>query len=297
MTNSKRFLPTLAAVGSVFLFSTGGVSIKTLEMTALPIAGMRGLIAAIFLWFYLRWQGRTKELLRMTTPGWIATACYVAMTTSYVVSMKATTAANAIFLQYTMPAWVLVGGALWLKERITLNRVLTVGLSIVGMLFFFIDELSPRQWWGNCVALFSGFTFAGLVLALRRDREHGPLEAVFWGNAINAVIVLPIAYILEPEFINQLRTFSAWIGILWLGIFQIGFAYILYIIALKGLPAIEVAILSLIEPVINPTWVFIVNGEVPSYFAVVGGAIILISVLIHNLTSHEVEEEAETASV
>jgi len=293
MKNPSRLSAVLAAVASVLLFSTGGLSIKLLPLAALPIAGLRGLIAAIFLGLLLIKQGRGKTLCRMSRYGWMGAASYVLMTTTYVMAMKMTTAANAIFLQYTMPAWVMAGGALWLGEKITFGRVLTIGLSLLGMAFFFTGELRPGEWRGNGLALFSGLTFAGVILALRRDRERGPLDSVFWGNAANAIFVIPLAAINNPGFWQQLSSPAVWAGLLWLGVFQIGVGYILYIFALKGLLAVEVAILSLIEPVLNPTWVFLANGETPSLQAFLGGAVILAAVLFYSLHG---QGEAELSS-
>ncbi len=289
----RSLLPTFAALGSVLLFSTGGLAIKSIPLTALPIAGLRGLFASVFLILYLISIGRGRRILYMSRYGWYGALCYVGMTTTYVLAMKWTTAANAIFLQYTMPAWVLIGGALWLNERITWGRVVTVLLSLIGMAFFFMGQLAPLEWKGNITALLAGLCFAGLVLALRRDRERDPIDAVFWGNTIAAVLVLPMAWMVEPDFLTKLSLPPAWIGLLWLGIFQIGLAYILYVRAINHLPAIEVAILSLIEPVLNPTWVYFSLAETPSGWAVIGGVIILLSVLLHSFLGQQVVDEVE----
>ncbi|MGC9329295.1 MAG: DMT family transporter, partial [Candidatus Hinthialibacter sp.] len=163
--------PTLAALGAVLLFSTGGLCIKSLPISSLAIAGLRSLAAAAFLGIYLYRRSPRHWAPRISRTGMIGAVGYFVMTICYVVSMKLTTAANAIFLQYTMPAWVLIGGAIWLGESITLGRIASIVLSLIGMALFFQDELTAQQWDGNIMALLSGFGYAVVALALRKDRD------------------------------------------------------------------------------------------------------------------------------
>ena len=226
----------------------------------------------------------------MNRYGWIAAVSFMIMTVSYIISMKLTTAANAIFLQYTMPAWVLIGGALWLKESITPGRVMSVFLCLGGMVLFFLGDLKPQDWQGNLCALIAGLTFAVITLVLRKESENRPLDVVLWGNTLTAVLILPIAFLWHPEQIHILRSWQVWGGLIWLGVFQMGIAYLFYIAALKHLPAVEVAIITLIEPVLNPTWVYLGTGEEPSSWAYWGGGLIMLSVLLRSLF-----REAETS--
>jgi len=297
MKHAKLLGPTLAALASCLLFSTGGLAIKEIDLPALPLAGFRASIAALFLWAYLARQAGAGSVTRLGRYGLIGAGSYLVMTVCFVSATKLTTAANAIFLQYTMPAWVLAGGALWLGEAITLGRCLTIALSLVGMFFFFLGELRPEDWQGNLIALLSGVSFAAVTLSFRKDRDHRPLNAVFWGNALTALIIVPWAVIRLPDTLTALASPRNGLGLLWLGIFQMGLAYIFFVAALKHLPAIEVAILSLIEPVLNPTWVFLFNGETPSTGAIWGGALILLSVFSRIFLREEAGEEAGAGEI
>jgi drug/metabolite transporter (DMT)-like permease len=288
----KKLLgPTLAALIAVILFSTGGLCIKRLDLSALAIAGFRAMVSAFFIGLYLVHKSKTYKLPKISRTGWLAAASYAVMTTTYVLSMKMTTAANAIFLQSTMPAWVLIGGAIWLRESITRSRLITIAFCTLGMMLFFIDELSPRQWQGNMFALVSGASYALLVLALRKDRHSNPNGAVFWGNAVTAILVIPVALFLFPDTLSLLTGWRTWIGLLWLGIFQIGLAYLLFVYALKYLPAIEVAIITLVEPLLNPFWVYLDIGEEPGQWAIIGGILILFSVIIKSLMRETSKED------
>ncbi len=296
MEKMTRTGSIICALLAVLFFSTGGLCIKWVPFQALHVAGLRSFIAAIFLGVYLGYRGELPTISKISVIGWIAVFSYVAMITSYVFAMKMTTAANAIFLQYTMPAWVLAGGAIWLKERITLSRVIVILLSLGGMLLFFLDELRPEQWTGNIVALFSGFAFALLTLALRRVRDQHPLDAIFIGNSVTAIIILPLAFLIDADQFTLLGATKVLGALLWLGTFQIGVAYLFFVAALKGLPAIEVAILSLIEPILNPLLVYLVISETPGFWALIGGAIILFSVLFRAIFTKETEGANDIAA-
>jgi drug/metabolite transporter (DMT)-like permease len=275
--------PAITALVSVILFSTGGLVIKWMPLPPLALSGSRALVAAITLAIYIRVQFPHLKLVAFNPVKCLVILSYVVMTICYVFAMKLTTAANAIFLQYTMPAWVLLGGALWLAERVTPSRVLAILLSLIGMLLFFKDELDPTQWQGNILALISGIAFAGVVLGIRRDRDHNPIRSVFWGNLLTALIVIPFALIYDSSVFTPMFDYRSILGLLWLGIFQMALAYVLYVNAISHLPAIEVAILSLIEPVLNPAWVYIAIGETPSFWALIGSSLILLSVLLRAL--------------
>lgn len=290
--------PTLAALLSVVIFSTSGLCIKALDLEALSISVLRTFFAIIFFVSYLAWQKKLQGAFELNRTGWFVAIAYAYTMTSFCVAMKLTTAANTIFLQYTMPAWVLVGGAIWLKESITLGRAVSVLLCLVGMVLFFQGELQPNDWLGNIIALSSGFSFACLTLCLRVHREQNQLAPIMIGNMIVVATNLPLVLWLYPNEVSNIMHSSvlAWSSLIWLGFVQIGVAYILFTYALRWLPAIEVSILSLLEPVLNPLWVFLFLDEVPSQWALIGGAIIILSVLIRAFTIAESKPPEVTES-
>ncbi|MBD3266975.1 EamA family transporter [bacterium] len=278
--NRNQVLSTMAALGAVLFFSTGGLCVKVIEAGPLYISGMRSLVAFLFFFAVFGLQGKWREMFRLSPVGWATAVSYAMVVSMYVIANKLTTAANVIFLQYTMPAWVLIGGALFLGERVTFGRVTSIVLCLMGMIFFFQGDMEPGDWSGNVVALGAGLSFAVMTLLIRFGRKKTPLHAIMMGNLITALTNLPMALLLVPSDFYHVPEVGGMISILWLGIFQIGIAYICYTAALRGLPAIEVAILMLLEPILNPLLVYWEIGEVPSGWAFVGGGIIMISVLI-----------------
>ena len=245
------------------LWSLGGLLIKLIEWNALAIAGMRSAIAAIVLLFYLR---RPKFHWSATQVGGaLAYACTVVL---FVIANKLTTAANAILLQYAAPIYVALFGAWFLGEKASRLDWLTIFFVIGGMTLFFLDELSGGGWWGNIFAIISGISFAWLVLFLRKQKDGSPFESVLLGNVIAALVGLPFMFESMPDAKSSL-------GLLLLGVFQLGFSYIFYAAAIKHVSALEGILIPVLEPLLNPIWVFLLVGETPGRWAVVGGVLVL----------------------
>jgi drug/metabolite transporter (DMT)-like permease len=194
----------------------------------------------------------------------------------FVIANKWTTAANAILLQYTAPVYVALLSAWFLKERATRADLITIIAALGGMVLFFLDDLSRGGFWGNIIAILSGVAFAGTALCLRKQKEGSPLESLFIGNIIAFLIGLPFILKSSPAA-------SDWPGLILLGVFQLGISYILYAEAIKHVTALEAILIPVIEPVLNPVWVFLLLHEVPGAWAVAGGTIVLLSVVLRSL--------------
>lgn len=129
---------------------------------------------------------------------------------------------------------------------------------------------------GNCIAILSGVAFALMTIFMRKQKDESPLESIFWGNVFTAIIAIPFMKTPFPD----MKGIGA---LLFLGIVQLGVAYVLYSIAIKNLTAIEAVLIPVLEPILNPVWVFIFVGERPGKYALIGGAIVLISVTLRSV--------------
>jgi drug/metabolite transporter (DMT)-like permease len=253
----------LAILGAAVLWSTGGAAIKLCNLSAWQIAGGRSLVAGVFLALVLR------EVRRRPDRTTIAVAlAYAGTVVLFVLANKLTTSANAIFLQDTAPGWVLLLSPWILRETPTRGEVLSLPVYAVGLALFFLDELSPGQVAGNVVALASGLSFALCIVGLRRVGSRGP-AALFWGNVIGFVATAPFWFSGPIPAPLDL----ALVG--YLGVFQLGLAYLLFARGLAHTPAVEASLLVLLEPVLNPIWAYLFAGEIPGPWAIAGGAIIL----------------------
>ena len=211
----------------------------------------------------------------------IASVLYAVLLVLFVLSTKATTAANAIFLQYTAPVYVMIFEPLIYKEKFRFRDLVTVLVCLGGMALFFIGQLRPQDIEGNVMALASGLCFAFYFLLLRhpRAREVNRASSVIYGNLL---VVIALAAWGWPALMN-LNGHNA-LSVACLGVVQLGISYVLFTKGMaRGVRSLDAGIICYIEPVLNPVWVFLVLGERPSRFALLGGAVIVAAVIVHML--------------
>ena len=255
--------PVLLLAGTALLWSTGGLFIKAVEWNALAIASVRSAIAAVTVYLLIGRPRFTFSAVQLS-----GAAAYAGTVILFVMANKLTTAATAIFLQYTATIYVALFGPWFLHEHPTRLDWTLILVALGGIGLFFVDQLSLHGLWGNVCALGSGLAFATLILLLRRQKDASPVESVLLGNALTALICFP--FVLGP-----MPNAKSWLGLLWLGVFQLGLAYVLYTKAIKHVRALESTLISTIEPVLNPIWVMLFLGEIPSPWSLAGGALVL----------------------
>ena len=251
-------------LGAAVLWSFGGLLIKLISWNPLAIAGARSAIASLVFLAFLRHPRFTWS--RAQIGGAVA---YAATVVLFVAANKLTSAANAILLQYTAPVYVALFGAWFLGERTTWRDWVTIIAVLGGISLFFLDRLSFNGLWGNVLALLSGLSFACLVLFLRGQKSGSPFESILLGNLLTALIGLPFMISSEPPSAASL------LPLLMLGLFQLGLSYILYIAAIKHVTALEAILIPVLEPLLNPIWVFLAIGEAPGRWALFGSLIVL----------------------
>ncbi len=244
-------------------WSLSGVLIKVVDMDALPIAFYRSAVAAIFLGCLIR---KKKNTIQVST-AYIATA-YACAVILLVVSTKATTAANAIILQYTAPAFVFFISMRLLREYPT-RRDWWVQLSTMVGVGCIFSQAEGAHLWGILCGVSSGLGFAVLTVLLRRYQHQDPLWSIAVNNLCVALLLLPWVY---GDLWLSPRDFAL---MLLMGIVQLGGPYVLYAYALRRVTARDAALVSLLEPLLNPIWVYLWVAEVPAPMTFVGGAFIL----------------------
>ena len=262
-------------LGVALCWSLAGVLFKHVPWPGLAAAGGRGLIAALFLlaasWRSLRFTWSPLQLG--------AAAAYAACTVLFSLANKMTTAANAILLQYTAPVWVALLGAWLLGERTTRTDWLAIAAVLGGLAVFFYEGLQVGQVGGLVVALASGVGFAVMTILMRKQKDTSALESIILGNLIGFAVGLP-ALARAPAM-----PADGWLALGLLGLVQLGLAYLLYARAIRHVTALEAVLIPVLEPILNPVWVMIDQGERPSRFALLGGAIVLGAVTLRALIS------------
>ena len=267
----KKSTAILVLLAASLLWSTGGFLIKSVDWHPMAISGMRSLIAALFLTAVLR-----PKPLRLSPLAFGGAVAYATTVTLVVVATRLTTAANAIFLQYTSPFYVAIFSIWFLGERPSRADWGALLVILGGMLLFFFEELDTNGCWGIFAALGAGMSFAWLTLFLRKQRDADPVVSIVLGNYLAALAGLPFMF-------GALPGPAGWLALGLLGVAQIGLPYWLYALAIRKVSAIEAVLLVTLEPVLNPLWVFLLIGEVPGYFTLAGGMVIIVSVALRAL--------------
>jgi drug/metabolite transporter (DMT)-like permease len=267
--NREHQRAILFMTGTALLWSMGGFLIKGVNWNPVAIAGTRSAVAAVLMALYCR-----KPSFNWSFEQIGGAVFYAATVILFVTANKLTTAANAILLQYTAPVYVAIFSWWFLGERVNRADWVTIIVTLGGMVLFFRDNLSSGGFWGNIAAIASGAAFAALCLFARKQKNGSSLESLLLGNLLTALIGLPFM------FRGPFPDAGGWLYIAVLGIFQLGLSYILYAKAMKRLSALEGILIPVIEPVLNPIWVFLLLHETPGTGAILGGILILTAVTV-----------------
>jgi drug/metabolite transporter (DMT)-like permease len=257
----------VSLVTSSVLWSSGGLLIKFVEWNPLAIAGVRSAISSIVVTTVAR-----KPRFHLSFPQIGGAVSYAATVILFVSATKLTTAANAVILQYTAPIYVALFSRRVLQESIHWYDAAAVAVVLGGIFLFFLDDLTTGGYLGNVLALLAGFSMAWLSLLLRKQKDASPLETVLLGNLITAGATIPF-------MLSDLPGLSGWLALGALGVFQLGFSYVIYSYAIKKVRAIDAMLIFTIEPILNPVWVYLFIGEAPGHWAFVGGTLVLVAVV------------------
>jgi len=262
-SEAERRRAILFLVLAATLWSTGGVFIKEISWSPLAILAGRNIFSSVLLLAYVR-----RFPTKWTRWKIIAAAAHILTAFLFISSTKLTTAANAIFLQYTAPVYIVLLAFWFLREKPSRSDWVSMVVIFSGMLLFFGDKLSTSGLYGNILAVLSGVTMAVMTVALRAQKDGIPAESILIAQITTAILGFPL-------ILRESWTITNWLIILYLGVFQIGLAFLLFTNAIKHVPAIQATLISTLEPILNPVWVFLFVGEEPGMFALVGGLVVL----------------------
>lgn len=268
----------LQILAAAVLFSTGGAAIKSTSFegfsggvaTACMRSGVAAAAIAVFLPRSRRnWSWRTL----------LVGATFAVTLILFVAANKLTTSANTIFLQSTAPLWIALSAPFLLRERVSRLDVIFMAVLGSGLALVFVDapdpvKTAPQPMLGNVLAVISGIGWAGTIMGLRwlgsREGTDSAAAATVAGNLIAFLVCLPMAIGPAAD-----ATGEDWLLILYLGIVQIGLAYVCITKAVPFLLALEVSLLLYVEPVLNPVWSWLVHGETVGTLTLLGGFMIL----------------------
>lgn len=284
-SNDSKTKAALYMVLCAILWSTAGIFIKFLPWNPMVIAGFRSLISAGVYVVYMRFEKTEFKINKYSILSGIALMCTFVF---FVAANKFTTSANAIVLQYSAPIFILILSALIYHQKFRPGDIMTVAATSVGISLFFFDKLSGGYLFGNLLALTAGLAFASMFVVTGRADNDSRSSGILLGHIFTAVIGIPFVFVsTTPVTPTTVAVIFA------MGIFQLGIPYMLYGLAVRKCSPLACSLISAIEPMLNPVWVFLYIGEAPSMFALIGGVIVIGAVVSWSIWSSRAESRAD----
>lgn len=270
---SEQTKGRLCIIATALLWGLAGVCVKSIPWNSISIMASRCGIG-IIMFAILRKSFRIK-FNKYTLFGAVMMSITGIL---YMMSIKLTTAATAIVLQYTAPIFVFLYAVLFQKRKAKLTETLIVLMVFGGCVLSFIDELDPTKMLGNVLGLLSGVSFAAQIIGFS-DKRADSNDGMYLSNIISFIFCVPFM------FFDKNMAFSGEIifWVLVLGIFQYGLANIFYAKGCQIINKIETSLLLTIEPVFNPIPVLFVTGEFPGPLALIGFVIVIGGVTLYGV--------------
>ena len=290
--SNAPYLAYAQILAGALLLSTGATVIKSVHFGVLELAGWRAAVIALFLLVAIRPPRVCWD--RTLIPAALA---HGITTLLFMWGNKLTAAATAIFLQYTAPLYLLLLGPWLLREPFQRRDLGIVGLIAAGMALLLLEPVQTsthaiNPGLGSLVAATCGIAWAFTTLTMRglsRQPHEGfrrAIAAVILANACLAVGLLPWVGVPAQA------TPTDWGLVTYMGVFQLGCAFILISLGLRRVGAFEGSLLLLVEPLLSPVWAYVIHDEVPGLLVWLGGGLVLLaSVLRLRAHSHPMPAE------
>lgn len=260
-------------VVAVLLWSVIGVAVKSPLLRDVPgpmFAGCRALTAGLFLLPFLR-----PSMIQFRWGLLPLVVSFASMNVTFIVSTQETTAAAAIFLQNTASLWAMLFGVFVLREPVIRGNVIALLFGLTGIAWIVYSDWEGERFFGNSVALLSGVTYAGVIISLRFLRSESPLWLILCCYLVSGIALF--GWIVQGV---QDLTPMQWTLLACIGPIQMGLPYVLFASSLKSVSPQEASLILLIEPLLNPTWVWLFCGEAISPSTAVGGVLILMGLTL-----------------
>ena len=277
----------LQLVASGFFLSTSGIALRIIEQAdGWQILFYRSLALSVTILLILVFQKRSRFFDEFRGLGWNDFLLAVFLGTgfvAYVFALLYNTVANALFIFSCAPfiagflGWILLG------ERVATRTWFAIGVAMVGLAVMVGSELAVSHYLGTLLALWIPIAYAASIIAVRRSKRDNMLVALCLAGLVAGG--LSAIFVTDYDLTSRDLIIS-----LYLGVFQVGAGFTLVVLGARYVPAAQVGLLALVEPVLAPIWVWMGVGEVPSLATIVGGTIIFLAITtdgILNIKSSE----------
>ena len=281
----------LQLVASGFFLSTAGIALRLVEQAdGWQILFYRSFALSVTILLILVFQKRSRFFDEFRGLGWNDCLLAVFLGTgfvAYVFALLYNTVANALFIFSCAPflagflGWILLG------ERVATRTWFAIGISMAGLAVMVVSELAVSHYLGTLLALWIPIAYAASIIAVRRSKRDNMLVALclagLVAGGLSAIFVTDFALTSRDLIIS-----------LYLGVFQVGVGFTLVVLGSRYVPAAQVGLLALVEPVLAPIWAWMGVGEVPSLATIVGGTIIFLAITTDGILNIKSSESHST---
>ena len=281
----------LQLVASGFFLSTSGIALRIIEQAdGWQILFYRSLALSVTILLILVFQKGSRVFDEFRGLEWNDCLLAVFLGTgfvAYVFALLYNTVANALFIFSCAPfvagflGWILLG------ERVATRTWFAIGAAMAGLTVMVGSELAVSRYLGTLIALWIPIAYAASIIAVRSSKRENMLAALclagLVAGGLSAIFVTD--YALTPQDL---------IISLYLGVFQAGVGFTLVVLGTRYIPAAQVGLLAMVEPVLAPIWVWMGVGEVPGLATIVGGAIIFLAITIDGILNIKSSERHST---
>ncbi|MEX1206896.1 MAG: DMT family transporter [Dongiaceae bacterium] len=267
----------LVAVAAL-LWSTGGLIVRSLDAADVwTTVFWRSVFAALFLVLFIAARDRSKAVQAfraMGFPSLVVGVCFATASIGLVVALNLTTVANTLIIFSTSPLIAAVLGRVLLGERVRGRSWVVMTAALLGIAVMVSDSFARGSVAGDLIAFVVAGAAAVATVTIRKNRDVRMTPATCLAAVIAALLALPLA--------APLSVTGADFGLLFVfGAIQLGAGLALFVTGARLAPAAEVALISVLEPILGPVWVWAFLGENPGTFALIGGGIVLSALAIH----------------
>ena len=271
MKNKQNLAALYAFLGGL-IWSFSGLLSRLVSWGSFSLVGLRAIVAVVILGLF-----RGGFRIRPNLGHWISAAGITATSLLYMSAIRLTSTANAIVLQYTASVFVILYMLLVKKQKPLASEWIASGFVILGVCLCFAGGLTGGHLAGDLLGLLSGATYAAVFLSTRYS-GNDPVDSVYFGTLISCAFLVFVPF--DPGFSPTPLQLLLMLG---LGC-SLGLGYLFFSLGLRyGLSAIRSCIISNVEPVMNPIWVFLLLGESPGLYSILGAAVVLLSVTLQSL--------------
>ncbi|MBQ7241392.1 MAG: EamA family transporter [Firmicutes bacterium] len=254
------------------LWSFTGLMTKLIPWNPIMLAGWRALASGSVMFVYMK---MTHKKIRINKQSLLVGASVASSAFLCIAGHRLTTTANAVVLQYTAPVFLVILSKAFLKIKYFKKDYIVVAIVMAGIVLFFLDELSPGNRIGNICALVSGVTYACMFLFTGNADEEMRYSGILIGAAMTFVVGAPFTF----KYAYQVTPVTFGLSML-MGSLIHGLPYVFYAISFKSCPPLACSMISSVEIILNPVWVFIAVGEVPGKWAFIGAVVIVATILL-----------------